>query len=168
MIYLASQNAFTDFWDQAFLYNFVYIGKHEGTRSLIPVFIKGFAYLRNGWVLYFAILGWLAGFGYVLLKRNAFREIHPLILIALVDLPIEVLLITISGRSILHYYLTHSAGRGDFGLNPGVYRSVPDRRNSFFEFNLFKDGFRAHVDACPDWAGWADQKLSWVCRSAAR
>jgi hypothetical protein len=29
-----------------------------------------------------------------------------LILIVLVDLPIEVLLITISGRSILHYYLT--------------------------------------------------------------
>jgi hypothetical protein len=70
------------------------------------VFIKGFAYLRNGWVLYLAMLGWLAGSGYVLLKRNAFREIHPLILIALVNLPIEVLLITISGRSILHYYLT--------------------------------------------------------------
>lgn len=105
-IYLASQNAFTDFWEQAFLYNLVYIGKHEGIRRLIPVFIKGFAYLRNGWVLYIAILGWLAGFGYVLLKRKAFREIHPLILITLVNLPIEILLITISGRSILHYYLT--------------------------------------------------------------
>ena len=31
---------------------------------------------------------------------------HPLILIALVSLPIEVILITISGRSIIHYYLT--------------------------------------------------------------
>jgi hypothetical protein len=31
---------------------------------------------------------------------------HPLILIALVSLPIEVVLITISGRSIIHYYLT--------------------------------------------------------------
>lgn len=105
-LYLASQNAFADFWDQAFLYNFAYIGKHEGIRRLIPVFIKGFAYLRNGWVLYLAILGWLAGFGYVLLQRKAFTEIHPLILIALVNLPIEILLITISGRSILHYYLT--------------------------------------------------------------
>jgi hypothetical protein len=105
-LYLASQNAFTDFWEQAFLYNFAYIGKHEGIRRLIPVFIKGFAYLRNGWVLYVAILGWLAGFGYVLLKRKSFREIHPLILIAIVNLPIEILLITLSGRSILHYYLT--------------------------------------------------------------
>lgn len=105
-LYLASQNAFRDFWEQAFLYNFVYIGKHEGIRRLIPVFIKGFAYLRNGWVLYIAILGWLAGCGYVLLKRRALTEIHPLILIALVNLPIEILLITISGRSILHYYLT--------------------------------------------------------------
>jgi hypothetical protein len=105
-LYLASQNAFADFWDQAFLYNFAYIGKHEGIRKLIPVFIKGFAYLRNGWVLYLAVVGWFAGFGYVVLKRNAVREIQPLILIALVNLPIEVLLITISGRSILHYYLT--------------------------------------------------------------
>jgi hypothetical protein len=104
--YFASQSALTDYWEQAFLYNFIYIGKHEGIRRLIPVFIKGFAYLTNGWVLYLSLLGWLAGVGYVLLKRIRFAEIHPLILIALVNLPIEILLITISGRSILHYYLT--------------------------------------------------------------
>jgi 4-amino-4-deoxy-L-arabinose transferase-like glycosyltransferase len=57
LLYLASQNAFTEYWEQAFLYNFVYIGKHEGIRRLIPVFIKGFAYLQNGWVLYLSILG---------------------------------------------------------------------------------------------------------------
>lgn len=104
--YLASQNATADFWEQAYLYNFVYIGKHEGIRRLIPVFIKGFAYLRNGWVLYLAALGWLAGLGYAWFKRKNFAEIHPLILVALVTLPIEVGFITISGRSILHYYLT--------------------------------------------------------------
>jgi len=106
VIYLASQNALTDFWEQAFLYNFVYIGTHEGIRRLIPVFLKGFLYLQNGWVLYFSILGWLAGVTYVWFQRKAFAEIHPLILIALVNLPIEVILITVSGRSILHYYLT--------------------------------------------------------------
>jgi hypothetical protein len=107
IFYLASQGAFRDFWEQAFLYNFVYIGKHEGIRRLIPVFIKGFAYLQNGWVLHLAILGWLAGVAYAWLKRNALlTQVHPLILIALVNLPIEVILITISGRSILHYYLT--------------------------------------------------------------
>jgi 4-amino-4-deoxy-L-arabinose transferase-like glycosyltransferase len=106
VLYLASQNALTDFWEQAFLYNFVYIGKHEGIRRLIPVFLKGFLYLQNGWVLYFSVLGWLAGLGYVWLKRKTFAEIRPLILIALVNLPIEIILITISGRSILHYYLT--------------------------------------------------------------
>ena len=104
--YLASQHALRDFWEQAFLYNFVYIGTHEGIRRLIPLFLKGFLYLQNGWVLYFSILGWLIGVVYVWLKRNAVAEIPPLILIALVNLPIEVILITISGRSILHYYLT--------------------------------------------------------------
>ena len=106
-LYLTSQGALSDFWEQAFLYNFVYIGKHEGIRRLIPVFIKGFAYLQNGWVLYAAILGWLAGLVYAWFRRKAlFTQAHPLILIALVNLPIEVFLITISGRSILHYYLT--------------------------------------------------------------
>jgi hypothetical protein len=106
VIYLASQNALTDFWEQAFLYNFVYIGKHEGVRRLIPVFIKGFLYLQNGWVLYLSILGWLLGLGYVWLKRKSVAEVHPLIWVALINLPIEIILITISGRSILHYYLT--------------------------------------------------------------
>lgn len=105
--YLASRGAFSDFWEQAYLYNFIYIGKHEGIRRLISVFIKGFAYLQNGWVLYLSILGWLAGVGTVWVKRKGlFTEIKPLILIALVNLPVEVLFILVSGRSILHYYLT--------------------------------------------------------------
>src|SRR6185503_19261292 len=33
-------------------------------------------------------------------------QAHPLVLIGLVNLPVEVFFITISGRSILHYYLT--------------------------------------------------------------
>jgi hypothetical protein len=73
---------------------------------LIPVFIKGFLYLQNGWVLYLSLVGWLVGLVYVWAKRKAFADVHPLILIALVNLPIEIILITISGRSILHYYLT--------------------------------------------------------------
>lgn len=107
ILYLASQGALIDYWEQAFLYNFVYIGKHEGIRRLIPVFIKGFAYLQNGWVLYLAGLGWLAALAYTWLKRkHLFTQAHLLILIGLVNLPIEVFFITISGRSILHYYLT--------------------------------------------------------------
>jgi hypothetical protein len=104
--YLTSQNALADFWQQAFLYNFVYIGTHEGIRRLIPVFLKGFLYLQNGWVLYLSIFGWLAGIAYAWLKRKHFAEIEPVILIALIDFPIEIIFITISGRSILHYYLT--------------------------------------------------------------
>jgi len=107
ILYLASQGAVVDYWEQAFLYNFVYIGKHEGIGRLIPVFIKGFAYLQNGWVLHLAVTGWLASFAYAWLKRrDLFAQTHPLILIALVNLPVEVFFVTISGRSILHYYLT--------------------------------------------------------------
>ncbi len=105
--YLASQNALSDFWKQAFLYNIAYIGKHEGVRRLIPVFIKGFFLLRNGWVLYFAVAGWLAGLGYAwFTRKDLLTPAHSLILIALVNLPLEVILITVAGRSIIHYYLT--------------------------------------------------------------
>ncbi len=38
--------------------------------------------------------------------KDLLTQAHPLVLIALVNLPIEVFFITISGRSILHYYLT--------------------------------------------------------------
>jgi hypothetical protein len=104
VIYFASHNALVDYWEQAFLYNFTYIGKHEGLRRLIPVFFKGFLLLSQGGVLYLAGLGWLAGLAFVWFERKA--KSHPLVLIALVSLPIEVILITISGRSIIHYYLT--------------------------------------------------------------
>ena len=106
-LYFASQNAIADFWGQAFAYNFVYIGKHEGIRRLIPVFIKGFAYLRQGWVLYLPIIGWMMGLIFIWIRRkNLLDKVNSLILLALIDLPVEVLLITVSGRSILHYYLT--------------------------------------------------------------
>ena len=105
--YLASHNALTDFWQQAFDYNFTYIGKHEGIRSLIPVFAKGFFLLSNGWVLYLAVAGWLAGLAYCWLNRkDLFNTARSLIVIGLIGLPIEVIFITISGRSIIHYYLT--------------------------------------------------------------
>ena len=73
--------AFDDYWEQAFLYNFVYIGKHEGIRRLIPVFLKGFAYLQNGWVLYLAS-AWLAGSNrHSWLKRkDLLGQAHPLVL----------------------------------------------------------------------------------------
>lgn len=105
--YFASHNTLSGFWEQAFLYNFVYIGKNEGYRRLIPVFTKGFLLLSEGGVLYIAIAGWIAGLLYLWFRRRSSDlEISPLILLALIDFPIEVILITVSGRSIIHYYLT--------------------------------------------------------------
>jgi hypothetical protein len=106
-LFFFSQHALNDFWYEAFVYNFFYIGKHEGLSRLIPVFVKGFLFMSRGSVLYLSILGWLAGLLYILRNGIHFdREFHPIILLAIVDFPIEICLITISGRSILHYYLT--------------------------------------------------------------
>ncbi|MCC6300048.1 MAG: glycosyltransferase family 39 protein [Anaerolineales bacterium] len=104
VVYFASQNALTDFWEQAYLYNFIYINKHEGIRSLIPVFTKGFLLLLNGGIFYLLIVSWLVTL--VFLWRHRKTNPKPLALFAALGLPIEVLLITTSGRSIIHYYLT--------------------------------------------------------------
>lgn len=107
VLYFAARGALVDFWEQAYLYNFMYIGKHEGIRRLIPVFTKGFLYLQNGYILHITVLSWLIGCIYVWTRRrNFFTDIHPLIIITLLNFPIEVLMILVSGRSILHYYLT--------------------------------------------------------------
>ena len=108
ILYLGQQNALVDYWEQAFRYNFAYIGTHKGiVARVLPVLVKGFAYLSPGWVLYLAAFGWLAALGYAWFRRkDLLREDHPLMLISLVNLPLEVLLIMVSGRSILHYYLT--------------------------------------------------------------
>ncbi len=106
VIGFASQHALNDFWGEAFLYNFVYIGKHEGFSRLIPVFIKGFLFLSQGQVLFLALIGWLLSLVYVWPNRKSYSSIQPLILLALMNFPLEIALITISGRSILHYYLT--------------------------------------------------------------
>ena len=58
-------------------------------------------------VAVFALIGWMAALSYTWVQRKKlFVQSPPLVLIALVNLPIEVFLIKISGRSILHYYLT--------------------------------------------------------------
>lgn len=106
-VYFYINGALYDFWDQAFVYNFVYIGKHEGVQRLIPAFVKGFAYLSRGGVLYFAIAGWLVGSIHLwLTRKKLFDKTNLLILFAVINLPIEVLFVLLSGRSILHYYLT--------------------------------------------------------------
>lgn len=106
-LYFGIYHALFDFWEQAFLYNFVYIRKGDTLRDLITLLLKGFSYLSLGNVIYFAGAGWLAALVLAFTARRAwFKELNPLLFLAILDFPLEVLMIAISGRSILHYYLT--------------------------------------------------------------
>ena len=101
-LYFASQNALTDFWEQAYLYNFSYINKHDGWRSLIPVFTKGFSLLAPGGLLYLIGIAWLCGLIYVWQRK---ADSSPILWFVLLGTPVEAALILTSGRSIIHYYL---------------------------------------------------------------
>ncbi|MBK9926799.1 MAG: glycosyltransferase family 39 protein [Anaerolineales bacterium] len=105
-LYFYVNHALGDLWNQVFIYNFLYIKQRDGIRHLIATFIKGFAFLKQGWVLYFALAGWLAGVFYLWIEKKDFlKGKNALILFSVVDLPIELMFILVSSHSILHYYL---------------------------------------------------------------
>ena len=106
-LYFGAHNALSEFWEQAFRYNFVYIRKGDTLKDLISLLIKGFTFLSLGNLLYFTVAGWLAAFVFIWVHRKSWlQSLNPLIFLAILDFPIEVLMIAVSGRSILHYYLT--------------------------------------------------------------
>jgi hypothetical protein len=105
--FFSFHHALYDFWDQAFVYNFSYINKNDSITNLFPLFIKGFAFLSNSGIIYYAFIGWILGAIFILKQEDKFKNAFNILLITtLIDFPIEIFMVAVSGRSILHYYLT--------------------------------------------------------------
>ena len=104
VIYFAANDALPRFWSAAFLYNFAYSsgGLLAGIKSLV---LSPFPLLQTGMLQFaivgygIALIGWLSGTALV-------RDHRPLLSIGLIGLPIEFLLIGLSGRSYAHYTMT--------------------------------------------------------------
>lgn len=106
-LYFFARGGLGDFWAQAYLYNFSYVQKQTGLSHFLPVISKGVYFLSRGGLLYFAIAGWVAGLMIVWIQRKDHTNAaNALLLLALFDLPLELGLLLVSGRSILHYYFT--------------------------------------------------------------
>jgi hypothetical protein len=97
------QHALYDFWEEAFVYNFFYI--HTSVQSRIDAILYGINYLSITGLFEIGVLGWLVGLILVVTKKlNA--DILPLMFVALLDFPFEIILVSVSGQSYSDYYLT--------------------------------------------------------------
>jgi len=103
VVYFAYHHALSQFWDAAFAYNFVYAS--VGNKARLFSILMGVAPLTWMGLFQFALIGYFLALASVYFKENDFAS-HSLVIIALIDLPLEVLLTSISGRSYPHYYMT--------------------------------------------------------------
>jgi len=104
---LAVQGVIRQFWDAVFVYNFVY--SSAGFLSRVKSIATGMFYLSTLTLL--ALTGWGAS-----LLKSKFNKPHlrqaldpgaaSFLSICLIDLPIEVILASISGFSFRHYYMS--------------------------------------------------------------
>jgi hypothetical protein len=105
--WMAVQGVTEQFWEAAFVYNFV--NSSSGFLSRVKSIATGMFYLPTLTLL--ALIGWGAS-----LLRSKFNKLHlrqaldpgaaSFLSIGLIDLPIEVIMASISGFSFRHYYMS--------------------------------------------------------------
>lgn len=102
IIYFGAHGALSSFWDAAFIYNFTYSSSSlDGKIQAIKTGIENLSYLAP-----FAFIGWSGGLVLLIFSRTLSKELRSLITIGLIDLPVELVFVSISGRSYKHYYMT--------------------------------------------------------------
>lgn len=105
--YFAAHHALDELWDAAFRYNYFYTtGKVGSTISWVQNFLD-VRILRKTGLYYFLSLG-LASFLVTSHKKKAAigEKIPVLLAIAVIDIPLELILINLPGTTYAHYFMT--------------------------------------------------------------
>lgn len=100
------QGIFLEFIDATFRYSFYYISPESdftGRANIIYGLYRLLAFSNVGLAV-FAGLGYIAAF--IFYRRYTAHSRSPMLLIAFIDLPIEWVLLSVSGRFYHHYYIT--------------------------------------------------------------
>ena len=104
--FFALQGGLPQFWDCVFEYNFAYSALHPGVVSHIKPVIAGIKPLVQSGLLPLAGIGYVFVVVLLAFKRDFIRKWLPLFAIILFDLPFELLLVSISGNTYGHYYIS--------------------------------------------------------------
>ena len=130
VIFFYLQGALPQFWDAAFRYNFVYsFSTNDFVSRLAPV-ATGIILLAKTGLLEFSVVGYILAL--FLIRKNAIPKTSHLIIVGLIDLPIELILVSASGRTYPHYYLTLLPCLALFSAIPFwfLYSHIPKRKIS--------------------------------------
>jgi len=100
------QGSLLEFWDAVFKFNFVYLASTTGLLDRLRPIIVGIKPLAITGLLQFAGTGYLLGLILIYFKKDVIHSWLPLLVVGLVDLPIELILISVSGKTSPHYYMT--------------------------------------------------------------
>ncbi len=105
--FFAVQGAFPQFWSAAFEYNFVYAGR-GGTdfAQRFDTLLRGLRPLTFTGLTQFGLLGFALTLTLTLTKRFLPKESVPVLAVVLIDLPIELYLVSLTEKTFLHYYMT--------------------------------------------------------------
>jgi len=103
VIFFGLHHALPQFWSAAFEFNYYYL--IVNTNRLKPL-LDGLAPLLKVGLLQFSMMGYVAGIILIFFKKSIIKDWSPLLLVGLIDLPIELLLISTSGKIFAQYYMT--------------------------------------------------------------
>ncbi len=106
MIFFALQGGLWEFWDAAFRYNLFYSKQVSGLSARINPVLIGIRPLTTAGLFQLAGAGYIFAFLLWKHRKEAFADWSPLLPISLLDAPLELLLISASGRMYAHYYIS--------------------------------------------------------------
>jgi len=106
LFYFAVNNSIKDFWDAAFLYNFVYSSAESNVMYRLRPILAGIKPLLTTGLFQLALLGF--GMGLVNLKwgKKEKYDNRPLISVLFISFPIEIILVSVSGQYPVMYYMS--------------------------------------------------------------
>jgi hypothetical protein len=106
LLYFAAYHTLGEYWRIAYVYNMIYSEITPGQR--FNAFSDLVNFLTHTSLLFpLVALAWAAG-AFIALRATFHRKSLPAfpLLVALIDLPIEIVLISISGKNFRHYFMT--------------------------------------------------------------
>jgi hypothetical protein len=104
-IFFGAQGTLPQFWNAAFQFNLVYAKTATGLSTRLAPLISGIKPLTSTGFLQISMIGYAFAVIMILYKKSTFGKWYPLLLIGLIDLPIELILVSISGAIYPHYYI---------------------------------------------------------------
>lgn len=103
-IYFLINGAISDFWEEVFHFNFVYTN-HDLFSGAYLSLINSLFLIISG-LLIFSVIGYFSAIISLRRKEYTSQGVSALWIVCLLDVPIEFILIDLSGRGYSHYYLS--------------------------------------------------------------